>query len=953
MTDRELLSQYSRHRSESAFAELVRRHAGWLYSAALRQLRDEHLAEDVTQAVFIALAVKARALGKQTTLSPWLFRTMRYASANAIRSESRRTRHEQKAAAMTPDTTSIPTDTDWEPLAPFVNEMVERLGRTDRQAVLLRFYEQKAFADVGRELDISEEAARKRMERAVGRLRKMFARRGLIVASPTSLAVALLIHTTQPVSAAVVTATTQAALAAGYAGTAGGAGFTIAKVALRLMTWTKEKVAALILVGALSMAGIGVAVVAVIGAGQGSTLQPSPSAIPIPGAQVDEAISDAQVPSLTQIVRWYLLLTKQGADAVAAIGQPVPTASKGYQAMFFTAGDLRHSIGSTNAVGLVAAVQSDSFNGVSFGSDQWSPNARLQFFPGFHSNFLVRISGKNNFGSITINCSNPRVSDCRRLGAQGIHLMLDSSNVTTSMADPAARTSTMALAPRAIAFDGELAIGDAIGFVAPCSVSWGTSYYHFIVWETFQAERWQMQQCTGENAMSWCRNGPEQLRSTANMIQRWRIQAAQRPDSEEPSPQFEKKLQDGKSVILIGLSRPSKWSTCSWDGDGKPVAEWDANLSEITDQGEAYEGLYATVKVEGWEDQYRIDSPASRKMPAQRWNETLDRRAISDKDGKFDVGIPVGPWTEIGRLQAGQSVTSDGTTILVNPAMDGAGDVMVKFQKKGDRDDQVYRVIPVGQNDLPFTPAVWNLEMLFEHVLAGSASDDNYHAFSGQLSKVKYFIVLKCKRQWVTFNGFATKPNVEPKPHVTTTELREMENQQRRQWKTIPPDRSTAMGTLRIFVNALKSGDEKTARGLMMSENPCVPDCAGPYVHLQILRTALWAKAVERFDEKAVFEHFGEQMIFSDDEANLLGSPWETLPDRSRELNNTLAMRKNADGNYYLYEYWDSGVVPTEWAPELRKTGAKTEDLYRLLSANKEMTLEEVNTAMTASATGS
>ncbi len=180
LTDQELLRDYAEHRLEPAFAELVRRHVDLVNSVALRMVRDAHLAEDVTQAVFVTLATQARTLAGVTVLEGWLHGTARNVAANVVRAEVRRRAREQEAALMN-ETPSTALDVDWELVAPHLDEALGELGGPERDALLLRYFKNQDFRAVGATLGITDDAAQKRVSRAVERLRECFVRRGVTV----------------------------------------------------------------------------------------------------------------------------------------------------------------------------------------------------------------------------------------------------------------------------------------------------------------------------------------------------------------------------------------------------------------------------------------------------------------------------------------------------------------------------------------------------------------------------------------------------------------------------------------------------------------------------------------------------------------------------------------------------------------------------------------------------
>lgn len=207
-TDQQLLRDYAGRRSEAAFAELVRRHIDFVYSAALRMVRDGHLAEDVTQGVFIALAQNANRLSNRPVFSGWLHRTAQNLAANAVRSDVRRRAREQEAAAMN-ELLSAESDATWEQVAPHLDAALGELSEADHDALLLRYFDRKSAREIAQILGTSEDAAQKRVNRAVERLRYFFAKRGIRV-DACGLVVVISANAVQaaPVGLAVTISTT-------------------------------------------------------------------------------------------------------------------------------------------------------------------------------------------------------------------------------------------------------------------------------------------------------------------------------------------------------------------------------------------------------------------------------------------------------------------------------------------------------------------------------------------------------------------------------------------------------------------------------------------------------------------------------------------------------------------------------------------------------------------------
>jgi len=178
--DAELLRRYAEEKSEPAFAELVRRHLNFVYSTAYRRVGcDSSAASDVTQSVFLALARRATALAERPVLAGWLYTCAKNAATDYVRADARRQRFELQAHLMNEQHSSPEAPLEWEQLGPLLESALDALNDRDREAILLRYFENRSYVEIGTQCAIAADTARMRVDRALDKLRQRLARAGI------------------------------------------------------------------------------------------------------------------------------------------------------------------------------------------------------------------------------------------------------------------------------------------------------------------------------------------------------------------------------------------------------------------------------------------------------------------------------------------------------------------------------------------------------------------------------------------------------------------------------------------------------------------------------------------------------------------------------------------------------------------------------------------------------
>lgn len=253
--DNELLEQFQESESDEVFALIVERYVHLVHSVALRHTANVHHAEEITQAVFIVLARRADTLDRKTVLSGWLYHAARLTAANYRRSEQRRFKREQEAL-MQSSLEQADSGSLWHEVSPLIDGAMARLRPADRDALVLRFFENKSLPEVGEALGVGERAAQKRVARALDKLRRFFVTGG-VSASVGALSFELSSYSVQ---AAPLGLAIKITAAAKTGSAVAGSTLTLAKGTIKIMSWLKMKTAVVLGSATVLAVGAGVAV---------------------------------------------------------------------------------------------------------------------------------------------------------------------------------------------------------------------------------------------------------------------------------------------------------------------------------------------------------------------------------------------------------------------------------------------------------------------------------------------------------------------------------------------------------------------------------------------------------------------------------------------------------------------------------------------------------------------
>jgi RNA polymerase sigma factor (sigma-70 family) len=735
MDDRQLLAQYAGNHSPEAFAELVRRYADLVYSSARRQLGNSDLAEDVSQAVFILLSRKAG--GVRGPLGGWLIRTTCFACRDARKMAARRCARERRAAEMKMQEHREPATCHWDDYASLLDGALARLPRMDRDAVVLRFMQGMTLKEAGEAMGISEEAARKRSDRALERLRNSLASQ-MAVPSFAEMASHL---TTHAVEAAPVNLATKIVASAVTAQKTLAASIALKTSQAMLISKFKTAAIFLLIFGLATVAGSA----ALQRLTQSTLAQTAP---PLPAGAVSEPSATVPAPTdFVQFVRYDVLLSDAAYGAVIRLkSQKLETGASSLPAWLFDTADLHRAI--------LEAIEAQTADSVSilhaYTPDIWAiaqKSVRLALNELPNAGRIWVEGGGQGALSSTLPDPDHRV------------LKLDFPAIQLGLKDREGHESDTAAS---ISFNGALIAGSSLVFSADLTGYAGEIHHMLIVYEAVKAPDWQMGFYFLTRDLRWyLRSGPQGVADLAGRVVVWAARATH-PQDEVPA-NYEQILPDGTVTRATAVMRIDTYPLCWWDPRGQPV-----NAPQVVPFLTQYltHPTFMQVEVVGPPEAANNSSPLAKPSAATQPSPYRLFTVLSTghtAHGAF--WAPYGPWKQVGQIEVGQSIDVNRITYALRSVSENAsGEVMTDLHTDQAGGDAV-TLTAVLSDGREIDPA--NSDGLIGKLDA----NPNPIFFGFKSGDVQFFHVWQRKRKLVSLPDFPQRPAQPPETNVTPEQV--------------------------------------------------------------------------------------------------------------------------------------------------------------------------------------
>lgn len=903
MHDWQLLNSFIRGDHE-AFATLVRRHINMVHATALRQVGQQH-ADDVTQAVFILLTQKHARIPRNGSLAGWLYRATIYVCSNVARTQKRREFHERKAGHMKPMTSEI--------CSPWPLELLEpallRLSSLDRQVVLLHFLESHSFAETGRALGITEEAARKRADRSLKKLRDFLTRHGYAV--PILAITAIL--TKQAASAAPVIAVTSSIAAS--TGSATTAVNLLAKAAAKTMLLSQLKTAAMIALIATAAVGAIAAPVIIGQIGNDKKVlaaDPPPAKTPAAEPTATPPLLAADNQSVADLAAYVIIADQNTAENLLARGMPEKVDTVGYTASRISADTMHQIIRERQKQNCVYPLTPEI-------ATLWG-NGRLMTVL---SQVLVSEDNARRYNlPFSEAYGNWRQEGQSRL-VQGNPLQL---NIDHQISFDRARVNVNGDNPMEIPIAGSmhvattLAAGEAIiGVSRNLSMRGGHEVNIIIVLEAFAASIAQqslLPELGNMERYQWMNYGADHARWSAQRALNWQ---AMLPDTSPPATsRWVQKLEDGTTVRIVALTRQDIGAMCWWDGDGKPTRHsWLAsNFAPNRYPSSLCVQVEASYPVDAWpkqnieyqgqriifrRDTFNFDRGSSGHLETKERQRLTRGFILVDPDKtRIAVKIDHGEPRRLGIIEQkeGRQTIADRRIIVSPISFKNDKMISISFTDEEPRDDEEL-FATVILKDGTSVPLVTT-----PHLYPGGGSRTEHAVFSGSISNLQRTEVKEIELwarpiRTLLFDPLPAQPSVPiPQdiqgPATQPADLPPIEIGRLTMVDGVTYDPRTVIGTLLQMREAAQRDDLTAVRSFLYTADPEEEDLAQSLAQFLVACSRLQQTAQARFplkDLSSIIDGGMEEMILDG---------WEIRNDAAYNRSEDILRMIKIDGQWKL-----------------------------------------------------